>query len=55
MMLASKYPTCWTLQYQQDDRFRHEQVPEILRIEKERYNRMVECGRWGAQWQMTDE
>ena len=28
---AREYPECWPLQYQHDDRFRHEQLAEALR------------------------
>lgn len=35
------YGSFWALQYQQDDRWRHEQIPELLRKESKRYSKRV--------------
>ena len=40
------YPNCWALQYQSDDRLRHEEFPEILRTESNRYDRVISRGWW---------
>ena len=48
-MYSTKYTSCWALQYEQDDRFRREEAPEILRKESDKYNRKVERGWWDGQ------
>ena len=42
--LAKRYPTCWALQYQADDRWRREQIPELHRTESLRQNKRVHNG-----------
>ena len=44
--LATHYPTCWALQYQADDRWRHEQILELRRKESRRRNKRVLQGYW---------
>ena len=36
--LATHNVTCWALQYQADDRWWHEQIPELHRKESQRHN-----------------
>ena len=42
--LGLQVPECCALQYQQDNRFRQEEVPEIMRLETIKYNNRVASG-----------
>lgn len=44
--LAKNYGTCWALQYQADDRWRHEQTPELRCNESKKYDKRVLNGYW---------
>lgn len=48
------YGTKWPLLYQADDRFRHEEFPEILRKQSERYDRMGTKGLWPADFEDSE-
>ena len=39
--LAKHYGCCWPLHYQMEDRWRHEQIPELHRKESKKYDRRV--------------
>lgn len=51
--LSENYCACWALQYQRDDRLRHEQLPELYRKEYARYDRRV--ARYGTHGGYGDE
>ena len=46
-MFNQKYGgECWPLLYQQDVRFRHEEMPEILRREDIKLSQQITSGTW---------
>ena len=45
-----KYPSCYPLQYQCDDRFRHEVVEDMCRLELAKYERKVGRSGWQGGW-----
>ena len=64
--MVRQYPSCYALQYQCDDRFRHEVVEDMCRLELAKYERKVgrsgwQGNAWGARpwnqsnWQGDDD
>ena len=44
--VSKNYGSCWALLYQQDDRWRFEQIPELYRKQQAKYDRYV--ARYGS-------
>ena len=42
------YGSCWALQHQKDDRWRREQIPELLRKESKRHRKRIAFSRYGV-------